>query len=124
MFSFTFSKYSNINLVIELIQIEKCVSLCSVCFTFVEKGFVSMTIRALWMASESVNTAPTTGRCVTCSNNSNKLQCKIKLVFIVCFTSQLCITFAGRAPSGSPCYPTDLCFAHRTFQPIAAPLFH
>lgn len=56
-----------------------------------------MAVVTLWMALDSIYTAPTaTGR----------------------------ITFPGRSPTMTARYPADLRFAHGTFEPIAAPFLH
>lgn len=56
-----------------------------------------MAVVALWMALDSVYTAPTaTGR----------------------------ITFTGRSPTMATRYPADFRFAHGALEPIAAPFLH
>lgn len=56
-----------------------------------------MTIIALWMTFYAIDSA---------------------------FASTRCVTLAGWTPSTASSDPANLCFAHRTFQPITAPFFH
>lgn len=65
MFSFTFSKYSNINLMIQF---------CSVFYVFLLLLSFSMTISALWMTAQSVHTATTSVRSVSYFEKCNKLK--------------------------------------------------